>query len=135
VLRPLRAFAIHGDCWSGVLSDDWNVEDPSWDDVSKAIQRLDAKTFTMVTIEGPWEQHLAVGGGAGRHVVYATFDNYEFWSLLGHESMDGTVLLTAGGQEGDFPARRIVDLDQARIAARAFFIGLQLEPSLRWAKH
>jgi hypothetical protein len=130
----MSALAIHGDRWRGVLNDEWHVDDPSWDGVSQAIQRLDAKTFTIVTIQGPGEQHLAVGGGAGRYVVYATFDNCDFWNLLTGTSDDGTVLLNAGGQEGDYPACQIVDLDQTQKAARAFFVGLQLEPSLRWEK-
>lgn len=130
----MSALAIHGDSWRGVLNDEWRVDDPSWDDVSKAIGRLDAKTFTMVTIQGPGEQHLAVGGGAGRYVVYATFDNCDFWNLLVATADDGTVLLNAGGQEGDYPACQIVDLHQAETAAQAFFVGLQLDPSLRWEK-
>lgn len=130
----MSALAIHGDSWRGVLNDEWHVDAPSCDEVSKAIERLDAKAFTMVTIQGPGEQHLAVGGGAGRYVVYATFDNCDFWNLLAATVDDRTVLLNAGGQEGDYPACQIVDLDQAQRAARAFFEGLQLEPSLRWQK-
>jgi hypothetical protein len=124
--------SIHGDNWRGVLNDEWHVDDPSWDDVSHAIQRLDAETLTIVTIQGPGEQHLAVGGGAGRYVVYATFDGCDFFNLLTVACDGGMVLLNAGGQEGDYPARQIVDVDQARAAAKAFFVGRQLEPSLRW---
>ena len=47
---------------------------------------------------------------------------------------DGTVMLNAGGQEGDYPAGQIVNLDQVQTAARAFFVGLQLEPSLQWER-
>lgn len=89
--------ALHGDGWRGVLSDDWHVEAPFWNDVKQAIERLDAKTFTIVTIQGPGEQHLAVGGGVGRYVVYATFDNCEFWNLVAATESDSTVLLNVGG--------------------------------------
>jgi hypothetical protein len=130
----MSGLVIRGDSWRGVLNDGWQVDNPSWDDVKKAIQRLDAKTYTIVTIQGPGEQHLAVGGGAGRYVVYATFDNFAFWNLLNAAVGDGMALLNAGGQEGDYPVGQIVDLTQAQTAARAFFIGLQLEPSLRWEK-
>lgn len=130
----MSAVVMQGDSWRGVLNDEWHVDDPSWDDVSRAIQRLDAKTFTMVTIQRPGEQHLSVGGGGGQYVVYATFDNGDFWNLVSRTVDDGTVLLNAGGQDGEYPARQIVDLHQAQTAARAFFENTQLEPSLCWQK-
>lgn len=130
----MKAVSIQGDSWRGVLNDEWSLESPDWDAVSMAIERLDAKKYTIVTIQGPGEQHLAVGGGAGRYIVYATFDNWEFWNLLGQRVDGDKIILNAGGQEGDYPARQIVDLAQAQAAARAFFVGLQLDPSLRWEK-
>jgi len=132
----MSALAIHGDKWRGVLSDDWRVEHPSWDQLNEAIQRMDAKVYTLVTIQGPGEQHLAIGGGAGRYVVYATFDNYEFWKLLDATAVrtDSPVILNAGGQEGDYPAREIVDLIQAQTAARSFFARRELDPTLSWEK-
>lgn len=130
----MSALAICGDSWRGVLNDEWHIDDPSWDDVLKAIRRLDATTFTMVTIERPGEQLLAGGGGAGQYVVYATYDNVEFWNLLSSTVDERTVLLNAGGQEGDYPARQIVDLLAAETAARAFFVEGQLESALAWEK-
>ncbi|MDC3982186.1 Imm1 family immunity protein [Polyangium jinanense] len=130
----MSALSIHGDKWHGVLNDEWHVDRPSWDDVDKAIRRLDAKTYTIVTVQGPGEQHLAIGGGSGRYIVYATFDNCEFWNLLSTDSTNGMVLLNAGGQEGDYPAAQIVDQEQARTAARTFLLDLRLEPSLRWER-
>ncbi|HEY4243555.1 MAG TPA: Imm1 family immunity protein [Kofleriaceae bacterium] len=128
----MRALAIHGDRWHGVLNDCWRVDSPSWDDVDAAIGRLDGKSYTIVTLQGPGEQHLTVGGGDGQYVVYGTFDNNEFWNLLNPKDEGGTALLNAGGQEGDYPARQIVDRENARAAARTFLEKLQLEPSLRW---
>lgn len=130
----MSALAIHGDRWRGVLNDEWHIDNPTWDEVSRAIQRLDAKTFTMVTIQGPDGQHLAVGGGAGQYVVYATFDNCDFWNLLAERIQEGMVVLNAGGQEGEYPACQIVDLGQAQAAAHAFLGQLQLAPTLRWEK-
>ncbi|MFO0693855.1 MAG: Imm1 family immunity protein [Polyangiales bacterium] len=126
--------SICGDRWHGVANDEWHVDAPSWDDVSRAIRRLDGRTYTLVTIGGSGEEHLAVGGGAGRYVVYVTRDNWDFWNLLSHEDAEGTVSLFIGGQDGDYPARRIVDLEQAEVAARAFLSGRRLEPTLRWEK-
>jgi hypothetical protein len=88
----------------------------------------------MVTIQGDEEEHFSVGGGGGRYVAYATFDNEEFWSLLRPEPAGGVILLNAGGQEGDYPAREVVSLEQARAAGRAFFLEQSLDPSQQWAK-
>jgi hypothetical protein len=130
----MNASRISGDRWRGMLNDEWHVDQPSWDEAEDAIRRLDASTYTIVMIESIGEQHLAVGGGAGRYVVYATFDNYDFWNLLGDGGAGGRTLLNAGGQDGDYPVRQIVDLEQACRAARTFFLGLRLDPSLWWEK-
>lgn len=67
-------------------------------------------------------------------MVYATFDNCDFWNLLSVALDDDIVSLNAGGQEGDYPARHIVDLRDAQAAAQSFLEGLTLDPSLRWEK-
>ena len=123
---------LHGDRWSGADDASWQVVDPTWDDAQQAIERLDATVFTLVTIGGPGEQHLTIGGGSGRYVVYATFDNWDFWNLLGANPDGAPILLNAGGQEGDYPARQVVDKDRALRAARTFFTSLQLDPTLQW---
>lgn len=123
---------IHGDCWDGVLNHEWHIDGASPEDMERALERLDARTYTMLTIQGDGEQHLTIGGGAGRYVVYATFDNEEFWNLLSTQRADGVVLLNAGGQEGDYPANQIVSLEQARVAGQAFLLRRQLDPGQRW---
>lgn len=125
---------IFGDSWQGVTNAEWLVSQPTWDEVANALSRLDARKYTLVTIQGPGEQHLAVGGGSGRYVVYATFDNSEFWNLLGGLDKGEPELLNAGGQEGEYPQAQIVTYEQAREAAFAFFLNLQLEPSLIWVR-
>ena len=95
---------IHGDRWKGVLNHEWRIECASSADLERALDQLDARTRTTVTIHCDGEQHLTIGGGAGRHVVYATFDNDQFWNLLRSQPATGMILLNAGGQEGDYPA-------------------------------
>jgi hypothetical protein len=128
----MSTISMRYDRWDGVVDGGGEVDEPSWEAVNEAIRRLDAVTYTLVTIGFPDERHLAVGGGAGRYVVYATFDNRDFWNLLGVEGGDQMVLLSAGGQEGDYRAAQIVGLDEALAAARTFLIEQRLESSLRW---
>lgn len=125
---------IHGDRWNGVMNVEWHIDAPSFDDVNRALDRLDAKTYTMLTLQGVGEQHMTIGGGAGRYVVYATSDNEEFWNLLSPGAGDDIVLLNVGGQQGDYPARQVVDLVQARAAARKFFEQQQRDPDQKWER-
>lgn len=125
---------IDGDCWEGVLDHKWHLEAALPTDLDRALEQLDGETFTLLTIGGDGEQHMGIGGGKGRYVVYATFDNEEFWNLLCAQPREGVIFLTAGGQEGDFPARQVVDLEQARAAAQTFLLHGQLDQGQRWEK-
>lgn len=125
---------IRGDRWDGPLNHDWTIEDASPADFERALEQLDGRSRTMLTVEGDGQRHLTVGGGAGRYVVYISFDNDDFWNLLCPIPQAGIVLLNAGGQEGDYPAKQIVDLAQARAAGRAFFDHQGLDPAQQWEK-
>ena len=126
---------ICGDCWVGVLNHEWQADSPSRADFEAALFRMDAERYTMITIaDGGGDKHLTIGGGGGRYVVYVTFDGQEFWNLVRPESAAGTVLLNAGGQEGDFQAAHVVTLDQARAAGLVFLDSGQLDPNQRWEK-
>lgn len=123
-----------GDQWSGVFNQQWQSESPTSEDFLSALRSLDESRHTMLTIQAGDEAHLTVAGGNGRYVVYATFDNEEFWNLLGSDSSTETVMLNAGGQEGDFPTRQIVDLDKALSAGLVFLESRQLDPSQQWER-
>jgi hypothetical protein len=125
---------IHGDCWNGVLNEEWAIDQASSADFDHALERLDACTYTMLVIEGDDEQYLIIGGGSSQYVVCATFDNEESWNLLSAEAMPGTVLLNVGGQEGDYPAVQVVNMEQARTAGRVFLDTLQLDSTQKWKK-
>jgi Immunity protein Imm1 len=127
-------FSLHGDCWEGVHNREWHIDPASIEDVLRALARLDARKYTMLTIRRSGEQHFVIGGGAGRYVVYATFDNEEFWNLSTGGAEAGVVMINAGGQEGDFPARHVVDPQRAAAAAKAFCLRGALEPAESWEK-
>ena len=125
---------LSGDRWHGVDNRQWERDRISIDDFVRALESLDESRQTMLTIQVGDEAHLTVAGGNGRYVVYATFDNEEFWNLLGSDSSTETVMLNAGGQEGDFPTRQIVDLDKALSAGLVFLESRQLDPSQQWER-
>jgi Immunity protein Imm1 len=125
---------ILGDHWEGVLNHEWTVEEASSADLDRALERLDARIYTMITVQLGGEQHLTIGGGAGQYVVYATFDNEVFWNLLRPQPIVGTVLLNVGGQQGDFLAAQVVDKQQARVAGHVFLNACLLNPTQQWEK-
>jgi Immunity protein Imm1 len=125
---------LSGDRWDNEYNFDWRDENPTYSDFDFALERLDAKTYTMLTIQLDGDAHLTIAGGAGQYVVYATYDNEEFWNLLRPEAASGTVMLNAGGQEGDFSASQVVNLEDARSAGLYFLTKRRLDFSQNWEK-
>ena len=124
--------SLHGDRWNDMLDEGWQLENPSAIELEEALRRLDAKAYTMLTLTTGPNRHLAIGGGDGRYVVYASIDNDQFFNLVRPDAPSGTVLLKVGGQEGDFPAAQIVTLAQAQAAALFYLDASELDPSQRW---
>lgn len=127
----MKATLLVGDRWVGDRCNEWTVETPSEDEIRTAIERLDGRTNTLVLVRKPDASHLAVGGGPEKFVVYATFDDVEFFSLLSDTDRPGEMPINAGGQIGDYPASQIVDLDAAVGAALEFARSGELQGA-RW---
>jgi Immunity protein Imm1 len=103
----------------------------TWDEVRSKIESLDGRSRTLVTLEGDGEVHMSIGGGAGRYVVYVTFDNEEFEYLV-DRSRDGSEVesIVVGGQMGDYAGRLCVGLPIVLRAARLFGETGEVERSL-----
>ncbi len=103
----------------------------TWDEVRSKIESLDGQSRTLVTLEGDGEVHMSIGGGAGRYVVYVTFDNEEFQYLV-DRSRDGSEMesIVVGGQMGDYAGRLCVGLPIVLRAARLFGETGEVERSL-----
>ena len=126
------SFRIHGDRLDGVLNHEWSVDKPSLDGLNSALDRLDGTTYTTLIVDGNGKEHMTIGGGNGRYIVYWTADDLQFKTLLRPHAEQATVVLSVGGKKGDYPARHVVDLAQARAAASFFFLHRQLDPDLTW---
>jgi Immunity protein Imm1 len=120
------------DYWEGVKSKHDTVLSPSWTEIEAAIACLDSETLTMVTLRGEGEAHLAVGGGGGRYVVYATFDNQKFLTLTRGGEGRSKVSLSIGGQMGEYPEDIVVDGPLALAAAKSFAESGQINDHLHW---
>jgi hypothetical protein len=108
------------------------VDNPSWQVIEAAINALDGKLRTVITISGEGEAHMAVGGGdSGQYVVYATFDNANFFTLLSLDQSEGKLLLDVG-QEGYYDKQIVVDLQSALTAAKTFAEHGRIDTTLEW---
>jgi len=78
--------------------------------------------------------YLAVGGGNGRYLVTGSIANERFPTVVDPaKSSDIREFLLVGGQEGDYPAHWILDLDTALRAAKHFYNTNLFEGGgLRW---
>jgi hypothetical protein len=129
----MYATALSTDYWQGVRCDGSDIANPSPEDIEAAIKALDGKHRSTVTIRGNDVAHLAVGGGTGgQYVVYATFDNTRFFTLMSAEQSESKVLLLIGGQEGGYPNSIVVNLPLAMAAAKSFAETGQIDPTLQW---
>lgn len=129
---PPKRCRIVGDRWSQASASQWSIDTPTHEDLDRVLDQLDAQAYTMVTLHAGEGHLLSIGGGGGRYVVYVTFDNERFWSLVGRSAATGTIVLNVGGQKGDYPAEHVVDKDQARGAAHEFLETGQLDPGQQW---
>lgn len=106
---------------------------PSWTDIETAIKRLDGESRTQVAIGADGEMHLSVGGGEkGQYVVYATFDNMKFYTLLSDQPSETEVELVAGGQVGNYSGKIVVGLAPALMAAKTFAESGEIDRRLNW---
>jgi len=131
----MSATELGGDRWSGSQSISWVIEAPSLTDLEAALGRLDGATYTQLYLDSVVDGQswtLIVGGDAGRYVVTAQRDDEEFWYLQRPNAPEGTVLLTTGGQEGEFPSDQVVPTEAALAAARVFFSTGRLDPAQTW---
>jgi hypothetical protein len=122
-----------GDDLGGVL----RGEEITLERIAELVRALDADTRTQVILAADDEvPHLAIGGGDGRYIVEATWDNMEFHRAALPESdsrPEGPeVELVVGGQLGRFSPRLCVGLEEALAAAAAFATRVALAPELRW---
>ncbi len=98
-----------------ILSSDWL-------DIETAIRRLDGDSCSLVVlgIGEPPVPHMAIGGGHGRYIVYATSDNITFYKAVDPNAAGGKCDLVAGGQRGSHDLRLCIGLDEALRAAKAY---------------
>ena len=126
---------IYGDKWSGLHCEEWEVC-ASPEELVARLVRLDAQVHTLLSLASgpPDEAHLGVGGGAGQYLVYQQVSDLELWNIVRPDAEKAWVSLNTGGQDGDHPARQVVDLATAQAACLWYLEHGTRNPSLCWEK-
>jgi len=114
----VKATELVTDRLHGSRNVETEVARPTAEQIEDAIRALDGGVHTLVTISAPGRGHLSVGGGENAlYVVYATRDGDCFFTASRNADSSELVRLNAGGQVGEFPANRCVDLERPRSCA------------------
>lgn len=124
---------MFADSWEGIEQSGAILLNPSWEDIDAAIRKLNGETYTIVRLQGKYEAHMVIGGGAhGRYIVYATFNNEDFFNLASDDKAIGSVLLCIGGREENLSMETVVDFALVFKAVGAFVELGELESTLQW---
>lgn len=127
-----NARLLVGDDWSDDKNNEWRIETASVEILYRALGRLDASAFTLLTIHGDARRRLVVGGGAGRYAIHESHDDEVSWTLVRDRPMDGLMTLNVGGVEREYPAAEIADLETARVASATYLLHGSRDATLRW---
>jgi hypothetical protein len=122
------------DTWTGVHASHERTENPDIDQVLDAVDRLDSRTHTEVTLtrENPWE-FLAISGGPDYFLVSGEARDGSMPQLTNPDAPEGKVKLVCGGQGSEFNLRDVVPRDKVRGAVEQFFEGLSADLPAPWA--
>jgi hypothetical protein len=104
----------------------------SFGKVKKLLDRMDQETYTEIIIQGG-NNYLTIGGGNGNYIVFYTMDE-NYYNLLNNTCINETeeLPLVAGGQEGAFPKRQIIDYNTMIKACENYYRKTEMDPNLTW---
>jgi Immunity protein Imm1 len=121
--------------WASTGKRDRVIKNPSWADVESAIRSLDNESRNDIYLKpfAAQDTFLGVGGGAGRYIVHGSQNGKRFPTLTDPTCIgEHLVPLCVGGQLAEYPARRIVGLEQALAAVRSFYEVGDFDCGVKW---
>ena len=129
----LIAMIVIADEWSGVSCRESTLKDPTWSDVTRLIQGLDAKKRTMVVLKRDEDNSLMIGGGGGRYVLCATVGEGRFFNLVRPVKADAAdICLNIGGQDSEYSAQEVVDEVTAIACATEYLKSGNMNSDFEW---
>jgi len=120
------------DNWINSLSNDTEIENPTWEQIEKAIKSLDADQHTMVILTSD-TQSLIIGGGQGQYIITVLFGDDNHVSARRKSPIDGDIELNIGGQTVFYSKRLVLDFALAIHVVMIFWQKEILDPNLEWS--
>jgi len=121
--------------WQGRANHHVDVANSTWDEIWEAINSLDGHKRTLLSLVEGVNAYMLIGGDPDKgFIVNTTSDNCEFYSLVISGKPTEEVLITIGGQEGNYKSKHCVPLPFALRAARTYFETREQEESLCWER-
>lgn len=119
--------------WQGVSYQETNIDDPTWEQISMAIQELNNENRNDLYLTTDTDTWLGIGGGVGQYLLTGENGDDIFPTLVDpRKKTEPRIYLTVGGQIGDFPANWIHDLVQTLEAAHDFYENDGYSVNLNW---
>lgn len=99
------------------------VQNPTLQQVTDAIYRLDGKERTELILSGDKRELTISGGNDGRYIAFISANSDEaFYNLINPQgSPDVELRVVTGGQVGTYPSRNVVTLSDILGAATSFY--------------
>jgi hypothetical protein len=104
---------------------------PTWEDVERAVRRLDGTKFTEVNLADSENTALLICGGYGGRYTCERMHYDDNYLLLDPRLADDPPVEIMDDGDG-YPGSWTVDLEMAVKAARVFFETGQLDSSMQW---
>jgi hypothetical protein len=109
------------------------AEQPSWDDVLRAVQRLDGERCDGLILNGPNGAYLGiVGGQGGKYVVAGKGRDGEAFILTVGQHQGRWIALNVGGQENEYADNEVAGLEDVLAVARTFFESGDCDRQFHW---
>ena len=119
--------------WQGVLHQETVIDYPSLEKIEMAIQALNNQNLNDIYLQINDDAWLCIGGGDGQYLLTGAIGDEAFPTLVdANKSALPKILLTVGGQTGEYPSNWIHDLTQTLIAVRDFYHSEGYSTNINW---
>jgi hypothetical protein len=121
------------DFWVEGKNKETVIDDPSFTAITDAINALDGRNRTMISLTHSDKSCLLAAGPCNDgYLINATLDNTDFFSPKNSDSAPAQVSCFIGGQDGVYRADQFVAKEVAERAVGCFYKNVDLSPDIDW---
>lgn len=108
------------------------IENPSLFEIVDKLNKLDGVKLDTVTLYKNTDEFLAVGGGNNGKYVLSIITIEKTFELSNEGFGENRVLISVGGQDGEFPEYMIVNKATVEQAVKYYYENGLPDPDLNW---